>query len=192
MARRRARLARPHRRRSGVRPPAPGASLVRPCVWRGIVPRRRVKSGGVFRPFRQQCSGRRLDGMERDRNGLEILDRSECLRLLAGSSVGRVAVSVGALPVILPVNFRLAEAPGRTCGRRVRGGSGRAVLAHRLERVRDGHCSRDQRRAAACERCRASAPALDAERCRSHHGDLARTRHRSPDHAHCVRGGLTR
>jgi nitroimidazol reductase NimA-like FMN-containing flavoprotein (pyridoxamine 5'-phosphate oxidase superfamily) len=43
--------------------------------------------------------------MERDRNGLEILDRDECLRLLAGSSVGRVAVSVGALPVILPVNF---------------------------------------------------------------------------------------
>jgi nitroimidazol reductase NimA-like FMN-containing flavoprotein (pyridoxamine 5'-phosphate oxidase superfamily) len=43
--------------------------------------------------------------MERDRNGLEILDRDECLRLLAGSAVGRVAVSVGALPVILPVNF---------------------------------------------------------------------------------------
>jgi nitroimidazol reductase NimA-like FMN-containing flavoprotein (pyridoxamine 5'-phosphate oxidase superfamily) len=43
--------------------------------------------------------------MERDRNGLEILGRDECLQLLAGSSVGRVAVSVGALPVILPVNF---------------------------------------------------------------------------------------
>lgn len=45
--------------------------------------------------------------MEFDRNGLEVLDRAECFRLLARSSLGRVAVSVGALPVILPVNFLL-------------------------------------------------------------------------------------
>jgi nitroimidazol reductase NimA-like FMN-containing flavoprotein (pyridoxamine 5'-phosphate oxidase superfamily) len=45
--------------------------------------------------------------MEIDRNGLEILDRAECLRLLAGEALGRIAVSVGALPVILPVNFLL-------------------------------------------------------------------------------------
>jgi nitroimidazol reductase NimA-like FMN-containing flavoprotein (pyridoxamine 5'-phosphate oxidase superfamily) len=43
--------------------------------------------------------------VEKDRNGLEVLDRAECVRLLSGSSVGRVAVTVGALPVILPVNF---------------------------------------------------------------------------------------
>jgi uncharacterized protein len=42
-----------------------------------------------------------------DRNGLEILDRKECLRLLATATLGRVGVSLGALPVILPVNFRL-------------------------------------------------------------------------------------
>lgn len=40
-----------------------------------------------------------------DRNGLEVLDRYDCLHLLAGRSVGRVGLSSGALPVILPVNF---------------------------------------------------------------------------------------
>jgi nitroimidazol reductase NimA-like FMN-containing flavoprotein (pyridoxamine 5'-phosphate oxidase superfamily) len=43
--------------------------------------------------------------MDTDRNGLEILDRAECLRLLAGSVLGRIAVTIGAIPVILPVNF---------------------------------------------------------------------------------------
>ena len=40
-----------------------------------------------------------------DRNGLEILERDECLRLLAGAHIGRLALSIDALPVILPVNF---------------------------------------------------------------------------------------
>lgn len=40
-----------------------------------------------------------------DRNGLEILDREDCLRLLAGAHIGRLALSIDALPVILPVNF---------------------------------------------------------------------------------------
>jgi len=50
-------------------------------------------------------SGRHDVNVEVDRNGLEILDRSECLRLLSGSFVGRVAVTVGGLPAILPVNY---------------------------------------------------------------------------------------
>lgn len=45
--------------------------------------------------------------MEFDRNGLQILDRDECLRRLARSTIGRVGVSSGALPVVLPVNFLL-------------------------------------------------------------------------------------
>jgi nitroimidazol reductase NimA-like FMN-containing flavoprotein (pyridoxamine 5'-phosphate oxidase superfamily) len=40
-----------------------------------------------------------------DRNGLEVLDRDACLRLLATATLGRVGVSSGALPTILPVNF---------------------------------------------------------------------------------------
>ena len=45
--------------------------------------------------------------MELDRNGLEVLERDECLRLLEMAVIGRVALSSGALPVILPVNFLL-------------------------------------------------------------------------------------
>lgn len=45
--------------------------------------------------------------MEVDRNGLEVLDRDECLRLLDGATLGRVGVSSAALPTVLPVNFRL-------------------------------------------------------------------------------------
>jgi nitroimidazol reductase NimA-like FMN-containing flavoprotein (pyridoxamine 5'-phosphate oxidase superfamily) len=44
-----------------------------------------------------------------DRNGLEVLDRVECLRLLATASLGRVGICSGALPVVLPVTFRLVD-----------------------------------------------------------------------------------
>lgn len=46
--------------------------------------------------------------MEVDRNGLEVLDRNECLRLLATATLGRVGLSSAALPTVLPVNFCLA------------------------------------------------------------------------------------
>jgi nitroimidazol reductase NimA-like FMN-containing flavoprotein (pyridoxamine 5'-phosphate oxidase superfamily) len=39
--------------------------------------------------------------------GLEILDESECLRLLGTVRVGRVAINRGAIPVVLPVTFAL-------------------------------------------------------------------------------------
>ena len=41
----------------------------------------------------------------RDRRGLEVLARDECLRRLGRGGVGRVAVSIGALPAIFPVNY---------------------------------------------------------------------------------------
>lgn len=50
--------------------------------------------------------GRRV---EVDRNGLEVLDRDECLDLLAATVIGRIGISIGALPVILPINFRLVD-----------------------------------------------------------------------------------
>ena len=46
--------------------------------------------------------------MDVDRNGLEVLDRDECLRLLDSATLGRVAVTSAAVPTVLPVNFRLA------------------------------------------------------------------------------------
>jgi uncharacterized protein len=44
-----------------------------------------------------------------DDNGLEILGREECLRLLGSVPVGRIGLSSGALPVVLPVNFVLDD-----------------------------------------------------------------------------------
>ena len=47
--------------------------------------------------------------MTLDRNGLEVLDRSECLRLMTTQTLGRIGVTVDALPVVLPVNFQLFD-----------------------------------------------------------------------------------
>lgn len=41
------------------------------------------------------------------RTGVEAIDRDECLRLLAGDEIGRLAVIDGRTPVILPVNYAL-------------------------------------------------------------------------------------
>ena len=37
--------------------------------------------------------------------GFDALDEEECLNLLAGGSIGRVALTMGAIPVVLPVNY---------------------------------------------------------------------------------------
>ena len=44
-----------------------------------------------------------------DSAGLEILDEQECGSLLADTEVGRVGVSIGALPAIFPVNYRFVN-----------------------------------------------------------------------------------
>jgi len=81
--------------------------------------------------------------MEIDRNGLEVLDRDECLRLLAGASLGRVGFTSGALPTVLPVDFRLdgdrvlvRARRGSRLGRALRD----AVVAFEVDDVApDGH-----------------------------------------------------
>jgi nitroimidazol reductase NimA-like FMN-containing flavoprotein (pyridoxamine 5'-phosphate oxidase superfamily) len=45
--------------------------------------------------------------MEVDRNGLEVLGREECLRLLGTATIGRIGLCSAALPSVLPVSFRL-------------------------------------------------------------------------------------
>jgi nitroimidazol reductase NimA-like FMN-containing flavoprotein (pyridoxamine 5'-phosphate oxidase superfamily) len=45
--------------------------------------------------------------MEIDRDGLEVLDRAECLRLLGGGAVGRIVGTSRALPVVFPVDYAL-------------------------------------------------------------------------------------
>jgi uncharacterized protein len=47
--------------------------------------------------------------VEVDRNGLEVLDRAECLRLIGTATLGRVGTTIAALPVVLPVNFSLVD-----------------------------------------------------------------------------------
>lgn len=47
--------------------------------------------------------------MQKDRSGLEILSREDCLALLETVPIGRIAVTVDALPVVLPVNFAVAD-----------------------------------------------------------------------------------
>lgn len=44
-----------------------------------------------------------------DRNGLEILSRADCLDLLGDSGLGRVAVTMNALPVVLPVCYAVLD-----------------------------------------------------------------------------------
>jgi hypothetical protein len=63
--------------------------------------------------------------MSLDTAGLRVLTRAECLHLLQTVRVGRVAISHRALPMILPVHFRIADddsirietAPGTTLHR---------------------------------------------------------------------------
>jgi nitroimidazol reductase NimA-like FMN-containing flavoprotein (pyridoxamine 5'-phosphate oxidase superfamily) len=43
--------------------------------------------------------------MELDRNGFEVLGRDECFALLRTAVIGRIGLSMSALPVVLPVNF---------------------------------------------------------------------------------------
>jgi hypothetical protein len=44
-----------------------------------------------------------------DRNGLEVLDRNECRELLSRQTLGRIGVTVDALPVVVPVNYQLFD-----------------------------------------------------------------------------------
>jgi uncharacterized protein len=44
-----------------------------------------------------------------DRAGLRILNRQECLALLASTNLGRIGISWRAIPMILPVHFTLDD-----------------------------------------------------------------------------------
>ena len=41
--------------------------------------------------------------------GLELLTEDQCRQLLAGGEVGRVGITIGALPAIFPVNYRVVD-----------------------------------------------------------------------------------
>jgi nitroimidazol reductase NimA-like FMN-containing flavoprotein (pyridoxamine 5'-phosphate oxidase superfamily) len=76
--------------------------------------------------------------MDVDHNGLDVLGRPECLALLGSTSVGRVGISLHALPVVLPVVFRLigeqivfSTAPGS----KLRAATHHAVIAFEVDHI---------------------------------------------------------
>jgi uncharacterized protein len=78
--------------------------------------------------------GTGVGGDERVR--LETLDRGECLELIATVPVGRIGVSIGALPAILPVNFALvgSDIVVRTVpGTKLDAATRRAVVAFEVD-----------------------------------------------------------
>ncbi|GIU87135.1 MAG: pyridoxamine 5'-phosphate oxidase [Acidimicrobiia bacterium] len=69
-------------------------------------------------------------------DGLELLTEAECRSLLASGSIGRVGVTVGALPVILPVNYAFVDGTivFRTAeGTKLRAAVDRAVIAFEVD-----------------------------------------------------------
>jgi hypothetical protein len=76
--------------------------------------------------------------VEVDRNGLEVLDPAECVRLLSSATFGRIGITVSALPTILPINYRLVgnrivfrTAPGTKLDAATRG----AVVAFEVDSI---------------------------------------------------------
>lgn len=71
-------------------------------------------------------------------NGLEILSPEECHDLLGRAGVGRVAVTIAALPAIFPVNYALLD--GRIVfltgeGTKLRAAVERAVVAFQVDHI---------------------------------------------------------
>jgi uncharacterized protein len=69
------------------------------------VPATTAEPNVTSNPGRSTTAGPTIGVVEIDRNGLEVLAVEECFRLLETATLGRVGVSSGALPTILPVNF---------------------------------------------------------------------------------------
>ena len=70
----------------------------------------------------------RSEWADADRRGLGASSEADCLLLMAGAEVGRVGVSVGALPAIFPVNYRVKN--GEIYFRTGEGVKLRAALDH--------------------------------------------------------------
>jgi nitroimidazol reductase NimA-like FMN-containing flavoprotein (pyridoxamine 5'-phosphate oxidase superfamily) len=75
-------------------------------------------------------------------NGLEILSADQCRDLLRRASVGRVAVTVAALPAIFPVNYAILDdqivfLTGD--GTKLRAALERAVVAFQVDHIDEVH-----------------------------------------------------
>ena len=71
-------------------------------------------------------------------DGLEILSPEQCHELLRGAKVGRVAVTVAALPAIFPVNYAMLDGDIvflTGAGTKLRAAVDRAVVAFQIDDV---------------------------------------------------------
>ena len=78
--------------------------------------------------------------VELDRNGLEVLSRPECLALLGSATIGRVGLSMDALPVVLPVHFVLDHEQvviGTAAGSKLDAALAGAVVAFQVDSVEE-------------------------------------------------------
>lgn len=50
-----------------------------------------------------------IDDVPVDSNGLEVLDRPTCIRLLSRESLGRLAIVKDGQPLVFPINFRVDD-----------------------------------------------------------------------------------
>lgn len=78
--------------------------------------------------------------MDNNTLGLEVLSRAQCLELLGQVPVGRIVLTVGALPAIMPVNFVLhqGEVIIRTdTGTKLAAAARNAVVAFEVDQLDD-------------------------------------------------------
>ena len=76
--------------------------------------------------------------MQLDRNGLEVLSRDQCLRLLAANCVGRVVVTDRALPAAFPVNYAVLDEDVvflTTAGSKLEAAKDEEVMAFEIDEI---------------------------------------------------------
>ena len=75
--------------------------------------------------------------VKRDANGLEVLTADECLDLVRTQAVGRIGLSSGALPVVLPVHFAIVGDEIMICARQgttLDAATRKAIVAFEVDR----------------------------------------------------------
>jgi nitroimidazol reductase NimA-like FMN-containing flavoprotein (pyridoxamine 5'-phosphate oxidase superfamily) len=105
-----------------------------------------VERGGTFGPGQSSFVPATLelvalteDSLESE-DGLEVLPEAECRTLLAGARVGRVAVTIRAMPAVFPVNFALLDGDVvflTAEGTKLRAALERAVVAFEIDEIHD-------------------------------------------------------
>ncbi len=78
--------------------------------------------------------------MDSSASELEVLSRSDCLDLLGRVPVGRIVLTMGALPAILPVNFVLCDGAviiRTSTGTKLAAAARNAVVAFEVDQIDD-------------------------------------------------------